>query len=86
MTMTRCKIHPDVEPVCPSCWAARGGAATKGVTSEAKAAASRRNAAKAARSRKLPKHSKSMHAFVRDSRFLQRLKGCKGCEARLLSQ
>jgi hypothetical protein len=37
--LPNCAIHPDVELVCPSCFAAKGGAATKGVTSPAKASA-----------------------------------------------
>jgi hypothetical protein len=75
-----CKIHPDKELVCPSCQAAKAGAASAGVTSAAKAKASARNARLGGRP-KLPKHSVRLHGKG-DRRFRSVVAGCVGCEAR----
>ena len=75
-----CKLHPDVEPVCPSCRAAKGGAATAGVTSKAKAKSSARNGRLGGRP-KLAPHSAGMHGKD-DPRFQDIVDGCLGCQER----
>jgi len=55
MSTAHCKLHPDVSLVCPACLGAAGGAATAGITSKAKARASKRNGRLGGRP-PLPKH------------------------------
>jgi hypothetical protein len=65
-----CRIHPHVALVCPSCLAGRN----KGVTSTAKAKASKRNGRLGGRP-KLPKHSPGCDAQT-TGRYT---KGCARC-------
>lgn len=82
MAEPHCKIHPDVELICPSCFAATGGAATAGISSKAKAKSSARNGRLGGRP-KLPAHSATAHRKVGDPKFLLRIENCAGCHARL---
>jgi hypothetical protein len=76
-----CEIHTDVKLVCPSCLAAKGGAATKGLTSKAKAKSSANNGRLYGGRPKLPKHSVRIHGKG-DRRFKITFSDCRGCIAR----
>jgi hypothetical protein len=74
-TAPHCHIHPDVALICPSCRSAKGGAATKGVTSKVKARASVRNGRLGGRP-KLPTHAPGCHQQA-TGRYT---KGCPRCQ------
>ncbi len=79
---THCKIHPNVAPVCPACFAAKGGAATAGISSKAKAKASASNGRLGGRP-KLAPHSPTAHKTFGDPGVTKRVPQCAGCTARL---
>jgi hypothetical protein len=80
MSHVFCKIHPDVQPICPACAGAAGGAAGKGVTSKAKARSSANNGFLGGHP-PLPKHADDCPLYERQTATAKKLtRGCPRCD------